>query len=140
MAEQENVEKVKSAYAAFQRGDIQGVLQTLTEDAEWETPGDSNLIPTAGKRRGHAGVAQFFETLGQTEEIEHFEPREFIAQGDKVVVLGNYKGRVTATRREYDIDWLHIFTFRGDLISGFREFADTAALADAYRAASSQTA
>ena len=30
MSEQQNIQTVKSAYAAFKRGDIQGVLNTLT--------------------------------------------------------------------------------------------------------------
>jgi hypothetical protein len=140
MAEQDNVEKVQAAYAAFQRGDIEGLLGLMTDDIDWDTPGASAVIPYAGRRRGHAEVAQFFSTLAQTEEITHFEPREFVAQGDKVVVLGNYKGRVKATNRAYDIDWLQIFTLRGDRIAGFREFLDTAALADAHRAATAQTA
>ncbi|HEV2707592.1 MAG TPA: nuclear transport factor 2 family protein [Pyrinomonadaceae bacterium] len=140
MAEQENVERVQAAYAAFQRGDIEGLLGFMTDDIDWDVPGSREAIPYAGRQRGHAGVTQFFSTLAQTEDISHFEPREFIAQGDKVVVLGNYKGRVKASNRTYDIDWLHIFTLRGDRIAAFREFVDTAALADAHRAATAQTA
>ena len=140
MAEQENIQKVQAAYAAFQRGDIPALLQSFTEDVEWDTPGSSEIIPYAGKKRGHDEVRQFFAALGKAEEITHFEPQEFIAQGDKVVVVGNYKGRVHATNRQYDIDWLHVFTVRGDKLSSFREYLDTAALSDAHRSAATQAA
>ncbi|HEX8853317.1 MAG TPA: nuclear transport factor 2 family protein [Pyrinomonadaceae bacterium] len=140
MAEQENVEKVQAAYAAFQRGDIEGLLGLMTDDILWETPGASDAIPYAGRKRGHAEVKQFFSTLAQSEEITSFEPREFIAQGDKVVVLGSYRGRVRASNRPYDIEWLQVFTLRDGKVAGFREYLDTAALADAHRATSAQTA
>lgn len=140
MSEQENVRLVRAAYDAFQRGDIAGVLANFTEDAEWETPGSSDAIPHAGRKRGHAEITEFFTTLAASEEITHFEPREFVAQGDKVVVIGNYKGTVRATGRGYDIDWLQVFTARDGKLTSFREYLDTAALADAHRAAAARTA
>ena len=48
MAEQENVRIVQEAYASFQRGDIQAVLNSLTDDVEWTTPGPPDIIPMAG--------------------------------------------------------------------------------------------
>lgn len=135
MAEQENVKIVEAAYDSFGRRDIPELLGRLTEDVEWVTPGESAQIPYAGRKRGREEVGNFFSTLAEAEEITHFEPREFIAQGDKVVVLGNYKGNVLSTKREYDLDWIHVFTIRDGKISSFNEFIDTAALSDAYRAA-----
>ncbi|HYN84082.1 MAG TPA: nuclear transport factor 2 family protein [Pyrinomonadaceae bacterium] len=140
MSEQENVRLVRAAYAAFQRGDVKGVLANFSEDAEWDTPGDAAAIPHAGRARGHAGIEKFFATLADTENITHFEPGEFIAQNDKVVVVGNYKGTVKATGRAYDIDWLQVFTARDGKLTSFREYLDTAALADAHRPAAAQTA
>jgi|ERR671938_1485712 ketosteroid isomerase-like protein len=140
MAEQDNVEVVKGAYEAFGRRDIPGLLGMMTEDVDWFTYGSPDAIPYAGQRNGRAEVEGFFSTLAQTEDITHFEPREFIAQGDRVVVLGNYKGRVLANSRDYDVDWLHVFTVRDGRVTSFREYFDTAALADAHRAASAQSA
>ncbi len=123
-----------------EKGDVPGLLQNFTDDAGWSTPGSSDVIPYAGNRQGHAEVTQFFALLGEAEDITHFEPQEFIAQDNKVVVIGNYKGRVNATNRQYDIDWLHVFTIRGGKIASFREYLDTVALSDVYRTASAQTA
>ena len=140
MAEQENVGVVRAAYAAFQRGDIPGLIEMLTDDIDWWTPGTPEEIPYAGRLSGRAAVGGFFERLAASEEIAHFEPREFIAQGDKVVVTGNYRGRTRAAGREYDLDWLHVFTVRDGRIAAFREYIDTAALAAAHRGAAAQTA
>lgn len=140
MAEQENVSVVRDAYAAFQRGDIPGLMGLLTDDVDWWTPGSPEQIPYTGRRSGHAAVGEFFGQLAASEEITHFEPREFIAQGDKVAVTGNYKGRTKPSGRDYDLDWLQVFTVREGKIAAFREYLDTAALADAHRGAAAQTA
>ena len=60
-------------------------------------------------------------------------PREFIAQDDKVVSLGHYKWRIKETGREFESDFVHIFTIRDGQIVGFREHFDTAAAAAAYQ-------
>jgi ketosteroid isomerase-like protein len=138
MAEQDNVRIVQEAYAAFQRGDIQAVLDTLTDDVEWITPGPPDLMPVAGNRHGRNEVAQFFSTLSDTEEVELFEPQEYIAQGDKVVAFVKYRGRVKATGRTAESDLVHVFTMREGKVAGFREYFDTAAVVEAYRAASAQ--
>lgn len=135
MAEQESVRVVKEAYGAFQRADIPGLLGTLADDVEWWTPGAPEQIPYAGRRRGRGEVGEFFARLSESEEITHFEPQEFIAQGERVVVLGNYRGRTRRAGRDYDLDWLHVFTVRGGRVASFREYVDTAALAEAHRAA-----
>jgi len=140
MAEQENVRVVRDAYGAFQRGDIPGLVGMLAEDIDWWTPGTPEQIPYAGRLRGREAVSGFFGRLSESEEITHFEPQEFIAQGDKVVVTGNYRGRTKPGGREYDLDWLHLFTVRDGRIAAFREYVDTAALADAHRGAAAQRA
>ena len=40
---------------------------------------------------------EFFKVLGESSEFEVFEPQEYIAQGDKVVVLGHERQRIRAT-------------------------------------------
>ena len=140
MAEQDNVRVVRDAYAAFQRSDIPGLLEILSDDIDWWTPGAPEQIPYAGRVGGREAVGRFFAKLDESEEFTHFEPEEFIAQGDRVAVTGNFKGRTRTAGREYDIDWLHVFTVRDGRVTAFREYLDTAALADAHRAASAQTA
>jgi len=140
MAEQENVRIIQEAYEAFKRGDIQALLNIFTDDVEWFVSGPSDIIPTAGRRQGRDQVAQFFATINDTEDIEQFEAHEFIAQGDKVVVLGHYRSRVKATGRTAESDWVHVHTLRDGKLVNFREYFDTAAVAEAYREASPQTA
>jgi ketosteroid isomerase-like protein len=134
MVEQANVRTVQEIYAAFGRGDIPALLGALAEDVEWSVAGPQE-VPHAGKRRGRAEVAAFFPVLAETEEFEQFEPREFIAQGDQVVVLGYLRSRVKATGRRYENEWAMVWTLRDGKVTRFRTYEDTAAEAAAYRAA-----
>ena len=61
---QQNIELAKAGYAAFGRGDIRGLLSLLDAGIEWKTPGAADL-PTAGNRRGHAEVGEFFRVLNE---------------------------------------------------------------------------
>ncbi len=51
------------------------------------------VVPYAKRRRGIDEVKDFFVELGAAAEVQHFEPREFFAAGDRVVVLGAWSGR-----------------------------------------------
>jgi ketosteroid isomerase-like protein len=132
MSEAQNVEVVQDAYAAFGRGDIPGVLAALDDDVVWHPVyGVVSHVATSGVRRGNAAVGEFFKTLAETTTFESFQPREFIAQGEKVVVLGHYVAK-TNTGSRVDSDWVTIFTLRNGEVVDFEEFSDSAQLDAAY--------
>ena len=132
MSEQENTELVQKAYGNFQSGDVPGVLDLLSEDVEWVLP-EVEGVPVARHWHGREEVGQFFQTLGDTQEVRQFEPREFIAQGDKVVARGHYAWHVKSTGRDWESDFAHVFTLRDGKVSRFQEYTDSAALADAFQ-------
>ncbi len=131
MNEQENTRLVMQAYEKFGKGDIAGVLELCTEDIEWKLD-DTDNMPFSGMRRGKEEVAQFFRLLAESQIALQFEPREYVAQGDKVVALGHSVWSVKSTHRQFETDWAEVFTLRDGKIARFREFADTAAAAAAY--------
>ena len=107
MSEQTNAEVIRQAYEAFGRGDIPTVLGVLADDVDWTLQGPS-AIPWAGPRRGREAVGEFFSLLGENLEFERFEPREFVAQGDTVVVLGDERSVVKPTGRAFQNEWAHV--------------------------------
>jgi uncharacterized protein len=134
MSEKMNADVVQQGYAAFGSGDIPGLLDLLTDDVEWSLQGPS-VIPWAGTRHGREGVAEFFSLLGETLEFEQFEPREFVAQGDTVVVLGYERSVVKPTGRAFEQEWAHVYTLRDGKIATGRFIEDTAAQVVAFDAA-----
>jgi|HubBroStandDraft_6_1064221.scaffolds.fasta_scaffold825442_1 ketosteroid isomerase-like protein len=116
---------VQRAYKAFQRGDIAAVLDSLSDGIVWENPSVVGA-PYGGRVVGKAAVAEFFRKLDEALEFEHFEPREFIGEGDRVVAIIGHRGRVRATGRTAEMDLIHIFTVHDGKVTQFLEFFDTA--------------
>ena len=59
------------------------------------------------------------------------EPREFIAQGDRVLVVGFARGKIKATNKTFEDDWIFAITVRDGKLTSIREYVDTQALARA---------
>jgi uncharacterized protein len=133
MGVQENVQIVKDGYAAFGRGDIQGLLALFAEDIEWIVPGEG--FPLAGTYRGHAAAADFFQKVSEMVEFSSLEPREFVAQGDRVLAVGFESGRVKATNRTFEGHWIMAFTVRNGRVTNVREYVDTQVWARAFEMA-----
>jgi ketosteroid isomerase-like protein len=126
MSDQQNLDLVRRGYAAFGRGDINGLLELFAEDIVWTTPGPAGF-PTAGTRRGRAQVGEFFQRLDETFAISRFEPKTFLASGEHVVVLGEDTASVKATGKTIDNAWAHVFTIRNGKVAGFQEYMDVSA-------------
>jgi ketosteroid isomerase-like protein len=131
MSAEENKRTVQSIFEAFGRGDIPGVLEHVSEDATWKAPGPE-VVTYFGDRRGHAGATEFFVQLGTTVAFEYFEPAAFVAEGDRVVVLGRERGLVRKTGKTFDNEWALVFTLDGGKVSGFQCYENTAAIAEAF--------
>ncbi len=135
MSEQENTKIVRRTYELFKSGDIETLLGMYSDDVSWETPEVENAPFGRGKISGRESVAEFFSRLDESEECLTFEPTEFIAQGNKVVVLGNFSWRIKSTNKEYASDFAHVVTVTDGKITGFYEFFDNAAAGRAHSAA-----
>lgn len=131
---EDNLDVVRRGYDAFGRGDINALLDLFDEQIRWVTPGPPELA-TSGRRTGRQEVAAFFGSVNEVFDIQRFEPKEFIAQGDRVVVFGDETSRVRATGKTLELDWVHTFTLRNGKVVAFQEFFDTAAVVAAMSAA-----
>lgn len=69
MGADENTKTIQMVYEAFDRGDVQAILDAVTDDVDWATETSSTVAPWFGVRHGKDGVASFFEAFGSTMEI-----------------------------------------------------------------------
>jgi ketosteroid isomerase-like protein len=129
MSIEKNVQIVKSFLAALGGRDKQGLLALAAEDIEWIVPGEN--WPLAGTHRGHAGLEKLLQTANETVETSYPEPPEFVAQGDKVIVVGFATGRIKATSRTFEEHWVFAITVRDGKLTKVQEYVDTQALARA---------
>jgi uncharacterized protein len=130
--ENENTQIVKDFFAAIDLGDKQTIRALTAEDIEWIVPGKD--WPLAGTRRGHAGVAEHFQKYDGAMEISFAEAREFVAQGDRVLVVGYAEWKIRATNKTFKDDWIFAITVRNGKVTNIREYVDTQALAQASEA------
>src|SRR4030088_423732 len=123
---QENVQIVKDFFAAMGSGDKQGLLALSAEGIEWIIPGKD--WPLAGTHRGHAGLADLLQKASEKLESSYPKPPEFIAQGDRVLVVGFATGRIKVTNKTFKDDWVFDITVRNGKLTKIREYIDTQAL------------
>ena len=135
MSVENNVEIVKDFFAAMGSGDKQRLLSLSAEDIEWIIPGED--WPLAGTHRGHAGLENLLQEANETVETSYPEPPEFVAQGDRVLVVGVATGKIKATNKTFEDHWVFDITVRNGKLTNIREYIDTQALARASETAAS---
>ena len=138
MTIQENVQVVKNFFAAMAGGDKQHLPALVAEDFEWIIPGKD--WPLAGTHRGHAGLADLLQKASEAVETSFPQPPEFVAQGDRVLVIGFATGRIKATNKTFEDNWVFAITVRNGKIANIREYIDTQALARASQTDASEPA
>jgi len=129
MSIEENVQTVKDFFAALGSGDKHRLLSLVVEDIEWIIPGED--WPLAGTHRGHAGLAEVLQKASDEVEMTYPEPPEFVAQGNRVLVVGVATGKIKATNRAFKDNWVFAITVRNGKLTNIREYVDTQALARA---------
>jgi uncharacterized protein len=127
----DNIAVTREVFARFGAGDIPGILAQLDDDVVIEFYGPP-VIPYAGNRRGMNAARAFFETVLASVDIRVFEPEEFLADADKVVVTGRLALTARATGRPIESDFVHVITLHQGRWRRFRDFMNTAVAAAAF--------
>jgi uncharacterized protein len=82
MSAQQNKQAARDAYAAFGNKDAEGAMRDLDDSIAWTERGDNALTGT------HAGKQAVGELWGKLMSKDfRTMPHDFVAEGDKVVVL-----------------------------------------------------
>lgn len=74
------------------QGDKRNLLALTAEDIEWIIPGEN--WPLAGTHRGHVGLADLLRKASEGLETSFPEPPEFVAQGDRVLVIASLREKL----------------------------------------------
>jgi ketosteroid isomerase-like protein len=132
MADQD-VDTIRGAYEAFDRGDVPAVIGILDAGVEWHEPGGGKS--PSGTFNGPGAVAsEVFEPIPATFDEYSAEPNEFSHEGDRVVVRGRFKGR-NKSGAELDTGFEHVFEMSdGKVVRFENKLADAQAWAVAWGA------
>lgn len=120
----QNRDLVQRVYEAFAVGDIPSVLGFLAADVHWT---EAEGGPYGGVSIGPEAVLNnVFMKLGGEWDGYAAVPREFIADGATVVVLGEYSGTYKATGKSFKAPFAHVWKLEDGKAASFQQYTDTA--------------
>lgn len=126
----ENVDTLKSAYDAFNNGDMDGVLAAWHDDIRWEGSNDERL-PGGGTHEGKDAVANALGQINEAVDGFNAPADEFIESGDTVVVLGHAEGTGKETGESFKVPYVHVWRMEGGKAKRVQLLTDTAVTARA---------
>ena len=120
------IDSIQNVYEAFGRGDIDFILDQLTDDVDWAAESTSAVAPWYGVHRGKDAVAGFFAAFGSAMEVEEFSPVSIAANDTDVLTVVRLRARSRSTGKTAAMDLHHYFRFRDGKIAYYRGTEDTA--------------
>jgi ketosteroid isomerase-like protein len=138
MSEKENVEILRHAYELWNDTKADSVrhwLDLIADDVKWRSlaAGETGMEFTRDYDN-KAGVERYFADLGSQWSMNYYTVDEFIAQGDRVVMVGRCGWRNKKTGATVATPKVDILTIRDSRIVDFFELYDTAKVLAAARA------
>jgi ketosteroid isomerase-like protein len=114
---EENVEIVRRAFDAYERGDVDQALADFAADCEYIASG---AIPgRTGVFRGPEGYREFIDWLRSEFDDAHAEVIELIAVRETVVVGSTLRGRGRQSRASVEFTFWQVWTVHdGEVVRG----------------------
>jgi ketosteroid isomerase-like protein len=98
----------------------------------WGLEGKAPLVTPKGTFK-KSELSSFFTALARELDFAQWENRQWVVDGNTVVVLGYYAGKNNRTGKPFQSEFCHVLTVAADKVTSFKEFTDTAAVLEASR-------
>ena len=112
----ENVEIMREAYSAFDRGEANVLFDLLDPDIDWKALEDTEA------KHGVEGVLESVGAWFQIWDDFRIEPQEFIDGGERVIVVVKESGRIPGSGEEVSQRFVQAWTLSNGKIVAFREY------------------
>jgi hypothetical protein len=117
MSEHPHVALLRSAYAAFGKGDIAALDDVFAEDIRWHEPGRNQL---SGTYEGRAAVYALFRRLMEvTEGSFRIDLRTVLADDDHAAAVVDFSAH--CGDESFAVTNVHVSRFAGDRVAEFWE-------------------
>jgi uncharacterized protein len=125
-----NIDRIREGYAAFNSGDVPGLIDLFAEDIVWHFPGTSKL---AGDHIGRDAVLAVLGAYGAASNgTLQANLVDLVASGDRV--LGWARDTATNETGALDMDSIVIFTLRDSKVIDGQHIASNPSALDAFLA------
>jgi ketosteroid isomerase-like protein len=112
---------LRGAYAAFNRGDIDGALKPLDPNIVWSEP---ETFPGGGTYHGWAGVKSYLTQSRAGLAQGTSEPEQFITVGSRIVVFVHAHIRPKNSSQWQDVKLADVYTIQDGRAIQMHAFAD----------------
>lgn len=116
----DRIEIINHFLGAWNQGDVDAVLEHITEDGEWHPV----VVIEREVFRGHDGFRRFIEGWMATWESWNLEVEELREYGDQLLAFTRVRAKGRGSGVELDQPMAHLFAFRGDLLRRGDSFFD----------------
>jgi ketosteroid isomerase-like protein len=132
---QEDVERLRGAYEAFNEGGVEAILERLAPEFQVR---DRESSPDRQTRHGKEGIKQLFDSYMEAFDALRLDPEEFIDAGDQIVVSLHQRIRGKGSGAEVVGRIAHVWTMSGGAALRLKIFADKESALEALRAEGEQ--
>ena len=121
---EENLELAREAIDTLNRRDLESFLETLDPDVEWH-PGLAALLEgEATVYRGREEVREMFQGYFEAFADLRFEISEIRDLGDRILAVGEMRGRGTESGVEIGSPWAYLIQVRNAKATHVRTYLD----------------
>ncbi len=121
----ENVNLVRNLYELFAKGDVPSVLAGFDPQIEWNEAENFPYADGNPYKGPDAVLEGVFMRLGSEWDYRNLAIGDVFDAGDTVVAMGRYQAKNSATGREIDAQFAHVWTLRDGKAVVFQQYADT---------------
>ena len=88
-----NVTLIQQLYAAFGKGDLPALMNSMSPDIAWHSGGRASDYPGFGPRKGHKEVEEFFKIIaeinstGTTVLLVEQNAQQALSRSDRAYIL-----------------------------------------------------
>ena len=127
---QEDVERLRGVYQAFNEGGIEAILERLAPEFQVR---DRESSPDRETRLGKEGIKELFDSYMEAFDALRLEPEEFIDAGDQIVVSLHQLVRGKGSGAKVVGRIAHVWTMREGAALSLRIFSDKERALEALR-------
>jgi len=128
----DNKALVEAMYAALAKQDAESFFDAMSDDARWTIIGSTDLSRTFDGKE--AIVKELLEPfMAMIDGDFAIVPEQFIAEGDRVVMLSKGKSKTTFGK-DYNNTYCHVFRVTDGKVREVTEYCDTELIRAAFSA------
>lgn len=120
-AARSHVDLLKFLYGRRAAGDIEPLLNAVSDDIEWCSMGQPGTLPWSGTWKGKSGVVAFFEAVAGAVDVVAFDLLDHMADEEQIAFLCKVSFRPKGSIRIREEQKVDIFTIRDGKIVKFWE-------------------